>query len=157
MSATQTLKSLPWRAIKQAFHAIRQANFAHDAPSVPGVIVSNDRSQTTPLPDRIDTVLGEVYFEPDEFSYYYHGEVVNLRRVVHDASRVDDLTWWQTHVRGFPVPGGLRLISHYEPAPLAHPTAHLSDEYVDWAEGMDRLRSVLDEIGESYVPTNKAP
>lgn len=148
------LRNLPWHAIRETFFLIRRAGFARDPPDVPGVIVSNPSGETRPLADRIERLLGARYFEPDEWSYYYYDETINLRRAFCDDDRIDGLRWHHDHVRGFDHPAGLMLVAHLEPEPIAHPKAHLSDNHVDWEAGLERLMAVLDAADEPYTPVS---
>lgn len=143
-------QTLPWHAIRETFFLVRRAGFGKSAPETSGVIVSNHAHETVPLKTRIERLFGRRYFEPNEFSYYYFGETINLRRAFRDDDLVDGLRWFQDHIRGFDDPAGLRLICHREPEPLAHPKAHLSDDHVDWQTGHEQLKAILDVAGEPY-------
>lgn len=144
------LVNLPWRAFRGSLYLLRKVYFSVPRPDLRGLLVGNPSGVEQPLVDRIRAVLGDHYFGPNHWSYHYKGEILNLRRVVHDETRVDGLEYFQDHIRGFPHPGGLELVAHFEPDPVEHSRAHLSDEYVDWGEGMNRLEAVLEAADEDY-------
>lgn len=144
------LRDLPWRALRRSLYLVRRAYFSVPRPDTNGLLVANPSGTDRPLLDRIRAVLGEQHFAPNHWSYLYRGETLNVRRVIHDETRVVGLEYFQEHIRGFPHPGGLELIAHFEPDPVEHSRAHLSDQYVDWEEGMDRLTAVLDAADEDY-------
>lgn len=93
--------------------------------------------------------LGRRYFEPNwEFSEYYAGEVLNLRRVEYTDH--DEFTWWQVHVRGFETSQGFELDPHWEPEPTEHPHAHVTGTNIDVGRGIETLKQILDEENIEY-------
>lgn len=152
-----TISKLPWRLIRRLHQSIRRGHFRVEKPDTPGIVISSSDGDHAPIVERLTESLGRIHFETNRWAYYYEGEVLNLRRVTRDPDRVDGLEWWQLHLRGFPHPAGLEILPHYEPEPIAHPRAHLSDEYVSWPDGRDRMVSVLDRVGETYTDYSQPP
>jgi hypothetical protein len=95
--------------------------------------------------DDVVSAIGVRGYQPNwEFSYHYQGEVLNQADITWaNVSGVDDVDWWQTHVRGW-VRNDLdhvELAAHWEPAPTEHPVAHLRGTGFDRERAMESLVS----------------
>lgn len=132
---------VPWQSLRRSLIWIKKTVFTEHRTDVPSLRVTATVSE-------IRALLGRRHFEPNwEFSTYYAGELLNLRRV----TRIDErLPWWQAHVRGFQTNDGLELDPHWEPEPTEHPGAHLSEEYIDTERGIEILERILDEERVEY-------
>jgi hypothetical protein len=133
---------VPLRSLKRSVWWLRKTFFSRPPTPAPALVVDRSVAETTRL-------LGERYFEPGwEFSYHYHDEVLNLRRVEYrDRS---PYVWWQTHVRGYERDDGLVLAAHVETEPTEHPDAHLAAVGLDTDAGTAALAAVLDDAGVDY-------
>jgi len=136
------VSQLPWRAIRHLYRVLRRRFFRDTRSEVPTL-------RLTAGVEEIQRVLGQRHFEPNwEFSAYYAGEDLNVRRVSHTDR---ELPWWQTHVRGFETATGVELDPHWEPEPTQHPDAHLADDaYIEFDPAIDTVTAVLDEAGLGY-------
>jgi hypothetical protein len=133
---------VPLRSLKRSVWWFRKTFFSKPPTPAPALVV--DRSV-----DEMTRLLGRRYFEPGwEFSYHYHEEVLNLRRIEYRDR--DPYHWWQTHVRGYDRDDGLALAAHVETEPTEHPDAHVDGVGLDTEEGTEVLASVLDEAGVDY-------
>lgn len=136
------LGDVPWNTLRHAFLWGKKTFVTDDRSNVPTLRVDATKSE-------IQEVLGRRYFEPNwEFSTYYAGEVLNLRRVQFVAH--DRITWWQIHIRGFQDGESLELDPHWEPEPTEHPDAHLSEAYISVERGIEMLEHILSEADVAY-------
>lgn len=101
----------------------------------------------------IERQLGRHYFEPGwELSYYYKGEILNLRRPEFvDYDGFERLQWWQTHLRGYVLDdGSVALTPHFEPDPSEQPDAHRSQQFIERDRAVRTLKTLFDDEGVPY-------
>lgn len=136
------LDDLPWKTIRRTLRWGKKTFVTDDRSDVQSLRIDATQAQ-------IRELLGNCYFEPNwEFSTYYAGEVLNLRRVRYADH--DRLAWWQVHVRGFQEGNSLELDPHWEPEPSQHPNAHLTEDYINIERGIKALERILDEENIEY-------
>ena len=133
---------VPLRSLKRSIWWLRKTFFSKPPTPAPALVVDRSAAEMTRF-------LGRRYFEPGwEFSYHYHDEDLNLRRVEYRDR--EEYVWWQTHVRGYETADGLVLTPHFETEPTEHPNAHLDAHRLDTEEGIGILADVLDDGGIDY-------
>lgn len=127
----------PLKNFQRSFWWIRKTFFTKPRTPTPSFVVEMTKPEVVRL-------FGNRHFEPGwELSYNYHGEVLNLRRVIHVPDGRYD--WWQVHIRGFNHPKGIELTAHYETEPSEHPDAHINLHGIDTAHGMQVTKGILDD------------
>lgn len=133
----------PLKNLRRSFWWVRKTFFTRPRSETPAFLVELDKPA-------VESIFGRHHFEPGwELSYNYHGEMLNLRRVVYsDQERYE---WWQVHIRGYKHPdGGLELTAHYETEPAEHPDAHIDLYGLDVAHGMEVVEGLLQEHDVEY-------
>jgi hypothetical protein len=140
----ENLGDVPLKGLRYSIWWIRKTIFVKPPTPGPSVVVNRSAEGTTRL-------LGRNYFDPGwELSYYFHGEVLNLRRVEYVEDHTTGIEWWQVHVRGYDHPDGVALTAHFEPEPSEHPNAHVQQVGLDVSHGMTALTDLLEREGISY-------
>lgn len=123
------LATLPWRAFRRTFYAVRRRFFTVERPDREPFVV--DAS----LDGVRDTVASQSYNPGWPLSYRYYGEDLNARRYYLDPARA--YPHRQLHIRGFETEDGrTELIAHDEPAAEHFPRAHVKEidmhDATDW-------------------------
>ena len=132
----------PLKNIRRSFWWIRKTFFTKSRTPTPSFVVEMSKPQ-------IVRVFGQRHFEPGwEMSYNYHGEVLNIRRVVY--ANDGKYEWWQVHIRGFNHPNGIELTAHYETEPAEHPDAHIDLYGIETDHGMAVVREILEDENIDY-------
>jgi hypothetical protein len=133
----------PLKNFRRSFWWFRKTFFTKPPTATPAYLVKMTKPEVVRF-------FGRHHFEPGwEMSYNYHGEVLNLRRVVHvDHERY---TWWQVHIRGFlHGDAGIELTAHYETEPAEHPDANIDLYGLDIETGMEAIEALMDDEGIDY-------
>lgn len=137
-------RRIPWTLIRLGLWVARKATSSKPEPDIGYFSVECTHAE-------LRKALGKRYFESNwELSYFYRGEVENLRRVVHVD---DELPWRQVHLRSWNLPGEesrIKVRAHMEPEPFEHPSAHLNGEKFSRNKGMTTVGLLLDRSGISY-------
>jgi hypothetical protein len=111
-----------------------------DSQQKPALIVHRQKPE-------IESVLGKFHFEPGwELSFYYKGEIINLRRAeFFEDTPHKNLKWWQIHLRGYENGNGeIALTPHFEPDPSEHPDAHICQRYISRDHALDVIKEIFD-------------
>lgn len=154
LARLRRIAETPLKNLRFSLWWIRKTFFTKQRSTTDSVIVARSKSELKEL-------FGERFFEPGwETSYHYKNEILNYRRVEYDDEQSPPIAWWQTHIRGYPYnpgtdpeAGQVELEAHYEPEPVEHPAAHLSEQHIDVQTGMEAMQAVLDgcDIDYEYV------
>lgn len=132
----QHIHEAPLRNLRRSLWWVRKTFFTRPRSRTPAFLVDMTKPEIVQL-------FGTRHFDPGwEMSYNYHGEVLNLRRVVYVDH--DRFNWWQVHIRGYHHDGpGIELTAHYETEPAEHPDAHIGLFGLDIERGMDTVEEIL--------------
>lgn len=154
MSHPTTIRHALWDALRRFYRDVRRAIATSEEHSGRALVV----------PETVEDVMGALggqYFAPNwEFSYYERGEDLNLARVEYESREIanHEYVWWQTHVRGWEQDdGSVRLRPHYELEPTEYDQDHINGIGLDVPAGVEKVASVLDEVGMSYEDIEDLP
>ncbi len=133
----------PLQNLRRSYWWVRNTFFTRPRSETPAYLVEATKPE-------VHRLFGRQYFEPNwELSYNYHGEILNLRRVVF--AEEPEYDWWQVHVRGYEHgESGIELTAHYETEPAQHPDAHVDLHGLDVDHGMDVIEDILEAESVPY-------
>lgn len=151
MPLPRAVWNLPWQALYQGTYAFRRAVFGREPDPVDHVVVEGAGPADL---ERLFFSQGLVM--GDYASYYYYDEDLNMVRGMY---KDDEYEWYQYHVRGFEVDGGVRLRPHTELYWRVYPREHMRLVNLDVAEGIEVTRDILDGASVPYevVPRERHP
>lgn len=133
---------LPLRSLRRLLARVRRRYYTKPRPDAPGLVVGTDVGT-------LASALRRAYFEYPPTSYYYAGEVLNLRRPAGTAHNPDGglPIPVELHVRAFPLADGrLFLLAHIEASRYEAPQRHLNAGAVySFNDGADAMAHVLTE------------
>lgn len=132
----------PLRNLRLSLWWIRKTFFTKPRTPTPSYAIDMQKPE-------IVRMFGRRHFEPGwELSYNYHGEILNLRRIVYVDN--EKYQWWQVHVRGYTYKKGIELTAHYETEPAEHPDAHINLHGIDVSHGMSVVKDILESENIDY-------